>query len=93
MVCALWAPGVQFSDVERMNGVRHVAAAAAEMKDSTCALCGKRGGGIKCMRSSCSTYFHPLCGRETRGAYDMFMKEGGQLQAFCQKHRTHRKRS
>ncbi|KAG1708677.1 hypothetical protein DVH05_022306 [Phytophthora capsici] len=93
VVCALWAPGVQFSDVERMSGVKHVAAAIEEMKDSTCALCEQEGGCINCMRGGCSTYFHPLCGRETRGAYDMFMKEGGQLQAFCQKHRTHRKRS
>ncbi|KAG4252303.1 hypothetical protein PC116_g17 [Phytophthora cactorum] len=93
VVCALWAPGVQFSDVERMSGVKHVVAAAEELKDSTCALCEQEGGCIKCMRGGCETYFHPLCGRETKGAYDMFMKEGGQLQAFCQKHRTHRKRS
>ncbi|KAG7390037.1 hypothetical protein PHYPSEUDO_008999 [Phytophthora pseudosyringae] len=93
VVCALWAPGVQFSDVERMSGVKHVAAAVEEMKGSACALCEEEGGCIKCMRGGCSTYFHPLCGRETRGAYDMFMKEGGQLQAFCRKHRTHRKRS
>ncbi|TDH68248.1 hypothetical protein CCR75_003480 [Bremia lactucae] len=93
VVCALWAPGVQFSDVERMSGVRHVAAAAEELKGSICAICEKESGCVKCMRGGCSTYFHPLCGRETRGAYDMFMKEGGQLQAFCQKHRTHRKRS
>ncbi|KAG6574650.1 Chromodomain-helicase-DNA-binding protein 7 [Phytophthora cinnamomi] len=93
VVCALWAPGVQFSDVERMSGVKHVAAAVEEMKGSTCALCEQEGGCIKCFRGGCSTYFHPLCGRETRGAYDMFMKDGGQLQAFCKKHRTHRKRS
>ncbi|CEG37115.1 snf2 family nterminal domain containing protein [Plasmopara halstedii] len=93
VVCALWAPGVQFSNVERMSGVKHVAAAAEELKGSSCAICDKESGCIKCMRGGCSTYFHPLCGRETRGAYDMFMKEGGQLQAFCQKHRTHRKRS
>lgn len=93
VVCALWAPGVQFSNVERMSGVKYVAAAAEELKGSSCALCEKANGCIKCMRGGCSTYFHPLCGRETRGAYDMFMKEGGQLQAFCQKHRTHRKRS
>ncbi|ETI47297.1 hypothetical protein L914_08170 [Phytophthora nicotianae] len=93
VVCALWAPGVQFSDVERMSGVKHVATAVEELKGSTCALCEKEGGCINCMRGGCETYFHPLCGRETKGAYDMFMKEGGQLQAFCQKHRTHRKRS
>uniref|UniRef100_H3HCY4 Chromodomain-helicase-DNA-binding protein 7 n=1 Tax=Phytophthora ramorum TaxID=164328 RepID=H3HCY4_PHYRM len=93
VVCALWAPGVQFSDVERMSGVKNVAAAVQEMKGSTCALCEQEDGCIKCFRSSCSTYFHPLCGRETRGVYDMFMKEGGQLQAFCKTHRTHRKRS
>ncbi|KAF4042505.1 PHD-zinc-finger like domain [Phytophthora infestans] len=93
VVCALWAPGVQFSDVEHMSGVKHVAAAVEELKGSTCALCEKEGGCINCMRGGCETYFHPLCGRETKGAYDMFMKEGGQLQAFCQKHRTHRKRS
>ncbi|KAE9345020.1 Chromodomain-helicase-DNA-binding protein 7 [Phytophthora fragariae] len=93
VVCALWAPGVQFSDVERMSGVKHVAAAVKEMKGSTCTLCEKEGGCIKCFRGGCPTYFHPLCGRETRGAYDMFMKDGGQLQAFCKKHRTHRKRS
>ncbi|KAL4115344.1 hypothetical protein PRIC2_013507 [Phytophthora ramorum] len=93
VVCALWAPGVQFSDVKRMSGVKNVAAAVQEMKGSTCALCEQEDGCIKCFRSSCSTYFHPLCGRETRGVYDMFMKEGGQLQAFCKTHRTHRKRS
>ncbi|RLN61382.1 hypothetical protein BBJ29_008429 [Phytophthora kernoviae] len=93
VVCALWAPGVQFSDVERMSGVKHVAAAIEEMKDTVCAVCDKKDGCIKCFRGACETYFHPMCGRESKGAYDMFMKEGGQLRAFCPKHRAHRKRT
>ncbi|RLN47960.1 hypothetical protein BBJ28_00001686 [Nothophytophthora sp. Chile5] len=93
VVCALWAPGVQFADVERMSGVKYVAAAVAETKGPTCAVCEEKDGCIKCSRGPCETYFHPLCGRESKGDYDMFMNEGGQLRAFCPKHRSHRKRA
>lgn len=92
MVCALWAPGVQFSDVERMSGVKNVAEAVEEMKGPACAVCQEKDGCIKCFRGACLTYFHPLCGRETRGDYDMFMNEGGQLRAFCPKHRSRARR-
>lgn len=92
VVCALWAPGVQFADVERMSGVKHVAEAVREMKGSTCAICSEQDGCIKCFRATCGTHFHPLCGRESKGDYDMFMSEGGQLRAFCPKHRSKAKR-
>lgn len=92
VVCALWAPGVQFADVERMSGIQHVAAAVAEMKGPACAICSEADGCIKCFRGPCLTYFHPLCGRESNGEYDMFMNEGGQLRAFCPKHRSRARR-
>jgi hypothetical protein len=92
VVCALWAPGVQFADVERMSGVKHVEAAVAETRGNQCTLCKEKDGCIKCSRGSCLTHFHPLCGRETRGRYDMFMSEGGQLRAYCSRHRSRARR-
>lgn len=93
VVCALWAPGVQFADVEHMRGVKNVAAAVVEMTGSACQICKEKEGCIKCFRASCPTHFHPLCGRESRGAYDMFMNEGGQLRAYCPRHRSRSRRS
>lgn len=82
---------MQFEDVEHMSGVKNVAAAVEEMRGHECALCKKDDGCIKCSRASCTTYFHPLCGRETRGLFDMYMNESGQLRAYCSRHRSRRR--
>ncbi|GLE01971.1 hypothetical protein PINS_up010809 [Pythium insidiosum] len=93
VVCALWAPGVQFSDVERMKNVKNVPEAIEETRGEHCSVCKEKDGCIKCFRGSCLMYFHPLCGRESKGDYDMYMNEAGQLRAYCPKHRTRAKRS
>ncbi len=92
VVCAVWAPGVQFSDVEHMSGVKNVPQAVKEMEGRDCQLCHERDGCIKCHRNACDVYFHPLCGRESRGRYDMFMNEAGRLRALCSRHRKPRKK-
>ncbi|DAZ97083.1 TPA: hypothetical protein N0F65_001267 [Lagenidium giganteum] len=92
VVCALWAPGVQFSDVEHMNSVKNVPEAIEEMKGYGCAICKETDGCIKCSRPHCLIYFHPLCGRESKGKFDMFMNESGQLRAYCPKHRSRSRR-
>ncbi|TMW56968.1 hypothetical protein Poli38472_002893 [Pythium oligandrum] len=93
VVCALWAPGVQFADVEHMKDIKNVPDAIKETRGEQCALCDEKDGCIKCFRGSCLTHFHPLCGRESKGDFDMYMNETGQLRAFCPKHRTRAKRS
>ncbi|KDO33099.1 hypothetical protein SPRG_01911 [Saprolegnia parasitica CBS 223.65] len=91
VVCALWAPGVQFEDTANMRGLQNVRetmdAMDDEQKAATCILCNEPKGCIKCSRNACSTYFHPLCGRQTRGVYDMYMNDTGSLRSFCEEHR------
>jgi hypothetical protein len=76
-----------------MRHVEHVPDAIEEMKGEHCALCKEKDGCIKCFRGSCLMYFHPVCGRESNGEYDMFMNQAGQLRAFCPKHKSRTKRS
>ncbi|OQR90058.1 chromodomain protein [Achlya hypogyna] len=91
VVCAIWARGVEFEDIEHMRGLKNVAETMEvmdeEQKTATCVLCQQAQGCIKCSRNACTTYFHPLCGRQTRGAVDMYMNDTGSLRSFCEEHR------
>jgi hypothetical protein len=91
VVCALWSPGVEFTNVEHMRGLKNVeetmAAMDNEQKEAQCAICKQTKGCIKCSRPSCRVYFHPLCGRQTKGEYDMYMNDGGHLRSYCDQHR------
>nr|CCA16363.1 ChromodomainhelicaseDNAbinding protein 8 putative [Albugo laibachii Nc14] len=86
VVCALWAPGSQFEDAGRMRGIMNTTQAVEQMVGTECVICKRPDGCIQCMRPSCTTQFHPICGQENKTDFDMFMNENGILRAYCSKH-------
>ncbi|CAG9134139.1 unnamed protein product [Plutella xylostella] len=65
LVCALYVPGVAFSEVERLSGVTLFEMAYSRWGARACALCddatlARTGVAIGCDAGLCKTYFHTV---------------------------------
>ncbi|KAG7308250.1 hypothetical protein JYU34_006929 [Plutella xylostella] len=94
LVCALYVPGVAFSEVERLSGVTLFEMAYSRWGARACALCddatlARTGVAIGCDAGLCKTYFHVTCGQRCGLLAEAHSSEAEQADPFYAHCRLH----
>ncbi|XP_022825261.1 PHD finger protein 14 isoform X4 [Spodoptera litura] len=87
LVCALYVPGVAFSEVERLSGVTLFEMAYSRWGARSCALCedatlARTGVCVGCDAGLCKTFFHVTCGQRSGLLAEAHSEEAEQADPF-----------
>ncbi|XP_063619284.1 PHD finger protein 14 isoform X3 [Cydia splendana] len=87
LVCALYVPGVAFSEVERLSGVTLFEMAYSRWGARSCALCAdaalaRTGVCVGCDAGLCKTFFHVTCGQRAGLLAEAHSEEAEQADPF-----------
>lgn len=87
LVCALYVPGVAFSEVEKLSGVTLFEMAYSRWGARACALCpdarfARTGVCVGCDAGMCKTYFHVTCGQREGLLAEAHSEEAEQADPF-----------
>lgn len=87
LVCALYVPGVAFSEVERLSGVTLFEMAYSRWGARSCALCedvmmARTGVCVGCDAGLCKTFFHVTCGQRSGLLAEAHTEEAEQADPF-----------
>nr|XP_049694587.1 PHD finger protein 14 isoform X7 [Helicoverpa armigera] len=87
LVCALYVPGVAFSEVERLSGVTLFEMAYSRWGARACALCedatlARTGVCVGCDAGLCKTFFHVTCGQRAGLLAEAHSEEAEQADPF-----------
>ncbi|XP_073943156.1 PHD finger protein 14 isoform X7 [Choristoneura fumiferana] len=94
LVCALYVPGVAFSEVERLSGVTLFEMAYSRWGARSCALCedttlARTGVCVGCDAGLCKTFFHVTCGQRAGLLAEAHSEEAEQADPFYAHCRLH----
>ncbi|XP_038220085.1 PHD finger protein 14 [Zerene cesonia] len=94
LVCALYVPGVAFSEVERLSGVTLFEMAYSRWGARSCALCedatmARTGVCVGCDAGLCKTFFHVTCGQREGLLAEAHSEEVEQADPFYAHCRLH----
>ncbi|CAK1546045.1 unnamed protein product [Leptosia nina] len=94
LVCALYVPGVAFSEVERLSGVTLFEMAYSRWGARSCALCddttlARTGVCVECDAGLCKTFFHVTCGQRAGLLAEAHSEEVEQADPFYAHCRLH----
>ncbi|XP_063824574.1 LOW QUALITY PROTEIN: PHD finger protein 14 [Ostrinia nubilalis] len=94
LVCALYVPGVAFSEVERLSGVTLFEMAYSRWGARSCALCedttlARTGVCVGCDAGLCKTFFHVTCGQREGLLAEAHTEEAEQADPFYAHCRLH----
>ncbi|CAH0725260.1 unnamed protein product, partial [Brenthis ino] len=94
LVCALYVPGVAFSEVERLSGVTLFEMAYSRWGARSCALCrdatlARTGVCVGCDAGLCKTFFHVTCGQREGLLAEAHSEEAEQADPFYAHCRLH----
>ncbi|XP_039749740.1 PHD finger protein 14 isoform X1 [Pararge aegeria] len=94
LVCALYVPGVAFSEVERLSGVTLFEMAYSRWGARSCALCSdatlaRTGVCVGCDAGLCKTFFHVTCGQREGLLAEAHSEEAEQADPFYAHCRLH----
>ncbi|XP_028030970.1 PHD finger protein 14 isoform X2 [Bombyx mandarina] len=94
LVCALYVPGVAFSEVERLSGVTLFEMAYSRWGARSCALCedvtlARTGVCVGCDAGLCKTFFHVTCGQREGLLAEAHTEEVEQADPFYAHCRLH----
>ncbi|CAH2071321.1 unnamed protein product, partial [Iphiclides podalirius] len=94
LVCALYVPGVAFSEVERLSGVTLFEMAYSRWGARSCALCedanlARTGVCVGCDAGMCKTFFHVTCGQREGLLAEAHSEEVEQADPFYAHCRLH----
>ncbi|KAG6450913.1 hypothetical protein O3G_MSEX006820 [Manduca sexta] len=94
LVCALYVPGVAFSEVERLSGVTLFEMAYSRWGARSCALCedatlARTGVCVGCDAGMCKTFFHVTCGQREGLLAEAHTEEAEQADPFYAHCRLH----
>ncbi|KAL4707936.1 hypothetical protein ACJJTC_013727 [Scirpophaga incertulas] len=94
LVCALYVPGVAFSEVERLSGVTLFEMAYSRWGARSCALCedttlARTGVCVGCDAGLCKTFFHVTCGQREGLLAEVHTEEAEQADPFYAHCRLH----
>ncbi|CAG9559960.1 unnamed protein product [Danaus chrysippus] len=94
LVCALYVPGVAFSEVERLSGVTLFEMAYSRWGARACALCSdgalaRTGVCVGCDAGLCRTFFHVTCGQREGLLAEAHSEEAEQADPFYAHCRLH----
>ncbi|XP_060801799.1 PHD finger protein 14 isoform X3 [Amyelois transitella] len=94
LVCALYVPGVAFSEVEHLSGVTLFEMAYSRWGARACALCedvtlARSGVCVGCDAGMCKTYFHVTCGQREGLLAEAHSEEAEQADPFYAHCRLH----
>lgn len=94
LVCALYVPGVAFSEVERLSGVTLFEMAYSRWGARACALCddaafARTGVCVGCDAGLCKTFFHVTCGQREGLLAEAHSEEAEQADPFYAHCRLH----
>ncbi|KAJ0178797.1 hypothetical protein K1T71_005572 [Dendrolimus kikuchii] len=94
LVCALYVPGVAFSEVERLSGVTLFEMAYSRWGARACALCedaafARTGVCVGCDAGLCKTFFHVTCGQREGLLAEAHTEEAEQADPFYAHCRLH----
>ncbi|KAM3967359.1 PHD finger protein 14 [Aphomia sociella] len=87
LVCALYVPGVAFSEVEHLSGVTLFEMAYSRWGARSCALCddatlARTGVCVGCDAGLCKTFFHVTCGQREGLLAEAHTEEAEQADPF-----------
>ncbi|CAB3238823.1 unnamed protein product [Arctia plantaginis] len=87
LVCALYVPGVAFSEVEKLSGVTLFEMAYSRWGARSCALCedatlARTGVCVGCDAGLCKTFFHVTCGQRAGLLAEAHSEEAEQADPF-----------
>lgn len=91
MVCALYAPGVAFGDVDSLSNVTLFEMQYNRWGAKTCSLCedsrfAQTGVSIGCDAGMCKTYFHVTCAQAAGFLSETHFEEVDPFYAHCKLH-------
>lgn len=94
LVCALYIPGVAFSEVEKLSGVTLFEMAYSRWGARSCALCedvtlARTGVCVECDAGLCKTFFHVTCGQREgllAEAHSEEVEQADPFYAHCKMH-------
>ncbi|XP_061377528.1 PHD finger protein 14 isoform X3 [Danaus plexippus] len=94
LVCALYVPGVAFSEVERLSGVTLFEMAYSRWGARACGLCSdgalaRTGVCVGCDAGLCRTFFHVTCGQREGLLAEAHSEEAEQADPFYAHCRLH----
>ncbi|XP_022119856.2 PHD finger protein 14 isoform X1 [Pieris rapae] len=94
LVCALYVPGVAFSEVEKLSGVTLFEMAYSRWGARSCALCddstlARTGVCVECDAGLCKTFFHVTCGQRAGLLAEAHSEEVEQADPFYAHCRLH----
>ncbi|XP_053604152.1 PHD finger protein 14 isoform X2 [Plodia interpunctella] len=94
LVCALYVPGVAFSEVEHLSGVTLFEMAYSRWGARACALCcdatlARTGVCVGCDAGLCKTFFHVTCGQREGLLAEAHSEEAEQADPFYAHCRLH----
>ncbi|XP_050664284.1 PHD finger protein 14 isoform X2 [Leptidea sinapis] len=94
LVCALYVPGVAFSEVERLSGVTLFEMAYSRWGARSCAVCidstlARTGVCVGCDAGLCKTFFHVTCGQREGLLAEAHSEEVEQADPFYAHCRLH----